>query len=129
MDITVIPSVNEARSDDLVNKTVIVIDVLRATSTMLTALAHGCDAIYPVETVLQAKHLLLEQQDWLTGGERYCKKSRVLILATPHLSIWMTKLLVKRLFLRPPTVHVLSRKLTDPVPYLSLHCLTAEPAP
>ncbi|WP_240414003.1 2-phosphosulfolactate phosphatase [Paenibacillus periandrae] len=74
MDITVIPSVNEARSDDLVNKTVIVIDVLRATSTMLTALAHGCDAIYPVETVLQAKQLLLEQQKWLTGGERYCKK-------------------------------------------------------
>ncbi|MCS7461652.1 2-phosphosulfolactate phosphatase [Paenibacillus doosanensis] len=72
MEILVIPSVNEARADDLVNKTVIVIDVLRATSTMLTALTHGCAAIYPVETVLQAKHL--HQSGWLLGGERACRK-------------------------------------------------------
>lgn len=68
----VIPSVNEARADDLTNRTVIVIDVLRATSTMLTALAHGCKEIYPVETVLQAKQL--QQPDYLMGGERSCKK-------------------------------------------------------
>jgi 2-phosphosulfolactate phosphatase len=72
LEITVIPSVYEARSDDLVNKTVIVIDVLRATSTMLTALAHGCEAIYPIETVMQAKQL--QRPDWLMGGERSCKK-------------------------------------------------------
>jgi 2-phosphosulfolactate phosphatase len=74
MDISVVPTINEARSDDLVNKTVIVIDVLRATSTMLTALAHGCEAIYPLETVLQVKQLQLEQPDWLMGGERSCKR-------------------------------------------------------
>ncbi|WP_341538174.1 2-phosphosulfolactate phosphatase [Paenibacillus xerothermodurans] len=68
----VIPSVNEARTDNLANKTVIVIDVLRATSTMLTALAHGCSAIYPVETVMQAKQL--QQPGYLLGGERGCKK-------------------------------------------------------
>jgi 2-phosphosulfolactate phosphatase len=72
VEIMVIPSVNEARMDDLVKKTVIVIDVLRATSTMLTALAHGCSAIYPVETVLQAKQL--HQPGFLLGGERGCKK-------------------------------------------------------
>ncbi|NOU97686.1 2-phosphosulfolactate phosphatase [Paenibacillus sp. LMG 31456] len=72
MEILVIPSVNEARMDDLANKTVIVIDVLRATSTMLTALAHGCRAIIPVETVLQAKQL--QQPGYLLGGERACKK-------------------------------------------------------
>lgn len=72
MDITVLPSVNEARADELVNKTVIVIDVLRATSTILTALAHGCQAIYPAETVLQAKQLY--QPGFILGGERACKK-------------------------------------------------------
>ncbi|TDF99229.1 2-phosphosulfolactate phosphatase [Paenibacillus piri] len=72
MEITVIPSVNEARADDLINKTVLVIDVLRATSTMLTALAHGCRAIYPVETVLQARQL--QQPGYVLGGERACKK-------------------------------------------------------
>ena len=72
MEITVLPSVNEARADELINKTVIVIDVLRATSTILTALAHGCKAIYPVETVLQAKQLY--QPGFILGGERACKK-------------------------------------------------------
>jgi 2-phosphosulfolactate phosphatase len=72
VEIMVIPSVHEARMDDLVNKTVIVIDVLRATSTMLTALAHGCAEIYPVETVIQAKQL--HQPGFLLGGERSCKK-------------------------------------------------------
>jgi 2-phosphosulfolactate phosphatase len=58
--------------DDLANKTVLVIDVLRATSTMLTALAHGCKAVFPVETVMQAKQL--HQPGYVLGGERACKK-------------------------------------------------------
>lgn len=72
MQVNVISSVNEARSDDFINKTVIVIDVLRATSTIVTALAHGCSCIVPVETVQQAKQLQ-EPSDKL-GGERFCKK-------------------------------------------------------
>ncbi|CAG7642316.1 2-phosphosulfolactate phosphatase [Paenibacillus allorhizosphaerae] len=72
MNVQVISSVNEARAEDLNQKTVIVIDVLRATSTMLTALANGCREITPVETVIQAK----QQQETgaLLGGERNCKK-------------------------------------------------------
>lgn len=72
MQVDVIPTVNEARSDDLLQKTVIVIDVLRATSTIVTALAHHCSAVIPVETVNQAKQLQ-QPDDWL-GGERHCKK-------------------------------------------------------
>lgn len=72
MQVNVISSVNEARSDDLLNKTVIVIDVLRATSTIVTALSHGCSGIMPVETVQQAKQLQLPGD--LLGGERFCKK-------------------------------------------------------
>lgn len=72
MFVDVIASVNEARSDDFIQKTVIVIDVLRATSTIVTALAHGCSAVVPVETVNQAKQL--QEPGDLLGGERYCKK-------------------------------------------------------
>ncbi|MEF3301944.1 2-phosphosulfolactate phosphatase [Paenibacillus sp. GYB003] len=72
MLVDVIPCVNEARSDDLIQKTVIVIDVLRATSTIVTALEHGCAAVVPTETVNQAKQC--QQEGDLLGGERFCKK-------------------------------------------------------
>lgn len=72
MQVDVISSVNEARSDDFINKTVIVIDVLRATSVIVTALAHRCRGVVPAETVQQAKSL--QQSDDLLGGERFCKK-------------------------------------------------------
>jgi 2-phosphosulfolactate phosphatase len=72
MQVDVIPSVAEARTEDLVNRTVIVVDVLRATSVMVTALTNGADGIVPVETVQQAK--LLQGPGVLLGGERFCKK-------------------------------------------------------
>ncbi|MDF2720415.1 MAG: 2-phosphosulfolactate phosphatase [Paenibacillus sp.] len=72
MRVDVIPTVNEARVDGLFQKTVIVIDVLRATSTIVTALAHHCSSVIPVETVNQA--LQLQQPGDLLGGERQCKK-------------------------------------------------------
>lgn len=72
MQVDVIPTVNETRADELNQKTVIVIDVLRATSTIVTALQHGCPAVVPVETVQQAKQV--QRPDDLLGGERYCKK-------------------------------------------------------
>lgn len=72
MHIDVFPSVGEVRSEDLAHKTVIVIDVLRATSTIVTALANGCLAVQPMETI--GKALNHDQQGVLLGGERYCKK-------------------------------------------------------
>lgn len=72
MQIEVIASVAEARSEDLINKTVLVIDVLRATSNIVTALAHGCLGVVPVETVQQAKQL--HKPDDLLGGERFGRK-------------------------------------------------------
>ncbi len=72
MQIDAIPSVNEARTEDFQNKTTIVIDVLRATSTICTALAYGSAGVIPVETVYQAKQL--HPGDHLLAGERYCKK-------------------------------------------------------
>lgn len=72
MQVDVIASVAEARADDLFHKTVIVIDALRATSTLTTALARGARGVVPVETVQQAKQLQLEGD--LLGGERSCRK-------------------------------------------------------
>ncbi|GCL70600.1 2-phosphosulfolactate phosphatase [Paenibacillus naphthalenovorans] len=72
MNVQVIASVGEARTDELQNKTVIVIDVLRATSTMLTALTNGSRSVVPTETVAQAKSL--HRPGDLLGGERSCKK-------------------------------------------------------
>lgn len=72
MHIDVIANVGETRSIDLANRIVIVIDVLRATSTIITALAHEAIGVVPVETVGQAKQCSTAE-DWL-GGERFCKK-------------------------------------------------------
>lgn len=72
MQVDVIASVAEARGEDMPGRTVIVIDVLRATSNMVTGLAHGARGIIPVETVQQAKSLY--QPGDLLGGERFCKK-------------------------------------------------------
>jgi len=70
--VAVIPSVNEACADDLMGKTAVVIDVLRATSSIITALHHGCAGVVPVETVYQANESRAEGV--LLGGERNGKK-------------------------------------------------------
>jgi 2-phosphosulfolactate phosphatase len=72
MHVDVIGTVAEATTDDLLHRTVIVIDALRASSTLTTALAHGAVGVVPVETVQQAKQA--QQPGDLLGGERSCKK-------------------------------------------------------
>jgi 2-phosphosulfolactate phosphatase len=48
MHVDVAPVLEEAASHHLADTAVLVIDVLRATTTMITAIAHGCAAIVPV---------------------------------------------------------------------------------
>lgn len=72
MHVDVIGTIAEATTDDILYRTVIVIDALRATSTLTTALAHGAGGVVPVETVQQAKQA--QQPGDLLGGERSCKK-------------------------------------------------------
>ena len=55
---------------DLSNATCVVFDVLRATSSMITALAHGAAEIHPVRTIEEAQELKLRLPDALLGGER-----------------------------------------------------------
>jgi 2-phosphosulfolactate phosphatase len=70
--IEVIATIGEAEAQHMKHKTVIVVDVLRATSTMVTILGQGCRGIIPVETLQEAKES--HQEGDLLIGERFCKK-------------------------------------------------------
>ena len=52
-----LPSYREAAAEPLHDRTVVVIDVLRATSVIVTALAHGAEAVVPVEEIPEARAL------------------------------------------------------------------------
>jgi 2-phosphosulfolactate phosphatase len=56
---------------DLSATTCVVFDVLRATSSMVTALANGASAIHPVRTIEEALALRQRFPDALLGGERH----------------------------------------------------------
>ncbi len=70
MQIEVLPSAGSVLLPYLVDKLVIIIDVLRATSTMVTALANGCQAIVPVLSSEEALEKRLVIPGALLGGER-----------------------------------------------------------
>ena len=55
---------------DLLRTTCVVFDVLRATSSMITALAHGALEIHPVRTIDEARELKAEMPHAALGGER-----------------------------------------------------------
>jgi 2-phosphosulfolactate phosphatase len=55
---------------DLSETTCVVFDILRATSSMVTALAHGVQEIYPVCTIEEAHAMKSKMPDVVLGGER-----------------------------------------------------------
>jgi 2-phosphosulfolactate phosphatase len=57
---------------DLSDKTVVVVDILRATSCMTTAFAHGITAIRPVANLEECREL--KTQGYITSGERNGEK-------------------------------------------------------
>ena len=56
---------------DLSEVTAVVFDVLRATSSIITGLASGVEAIIPVRTVEEARARKLKDPDLLLAGERH----------------------------------------------------------
>lgn len=56
---------------NLAQTTCVVFDVLRATSSMITALAEGAAEIHPVRTIEEAKELAKQHRHALLGGERH----------------------------------------------------------
>lgn len=60
----------EFRNRDLSKTTCVVFDVLRATSTMITALGNGAAAVIPVEEIDEALGLKQDRPELLLAGER-----------------------------------------------------------
>ena len=73
MNIDLIISARDIKEEQIKGKVVVVIDVLRATSVMVTALSRGCEKIIPVKEVEEAiKVASLEENNLkaILGGER-----------------------------------------------------------
>lgn len=72
MDVHVFLTSGEVEPGIVAGRTVVVIDVLRATSTIVEALANGATAIYPAPSTESALKLLssLGREDTLLCGER-----------------------------------------------------------
>ena len=60
----------ELEKKELPGKSVVVIDALRATSTMITAFESGCSAFIPVATIGAAREIVREHPQYLLAGER-----------------------------------------------------------
>ena len=76
MNIRLYNSFENIPEEILRNSVTVVIDVLRACTTICTALLNSCNKIYPVETVDDALklHKRLDKADTLLCGERKGKK-------------------------------------------------------
>jgi 2-phosphosulfolactate phosphatase len=71
IDVALTPAeIRRWRDRDLSGRTVVVFDVLRATSTMITALANGVTAILPVEDLEEARRRKSDDPELLLAGER-----------------------------------------------------------
>ena len=76
MDVEVFLTHSNVTEDDVRNRTVVVIDVLRACSTISTALAHGARAVMPVPDMAEAGKMAanLDPDVYRLGGERDAEK-------------------------------------------------------
>lgn len=76
MNISVIATAQQAQDIDFSGKTAVVIDVLRATSVITTALDNGAREVIPVSTIEEAQSLFdaSNQASTLRGGERNALK-------------------------------------------------------
>jgi len=70
MKIDLIITADDIKKEQLSDKTAVVFDILRATSTIVTALANGCREVVPVVTVEEAVTFSHSRQDIILGGER-----------------------------------------------------------
>lgn len=70
VDVSLVPA--EIGANDASHAVVIVIDVLRATSTIAAALANGCDELIPTESIEEAINIAsgYRRSDYVLGGER-----------------------------------------------------------
>src|SRR3972149_9874236 len=68
IEVTLTPA--ELRATELAGKTVVVIDELRASSTIVQALGNGARAVFPVASIPEARKHAGQMNGVLLGGER-----------------------------------------------------------
>lgn len=72
MRIDVVPTWQLVNPEQIRDKLAVVIDVLRAATTIVTALANGCRAVYPAATIEEARMLAagFAREEVILAGER-----------------------------------------------------------
>lgn len=70
MRVNLVMTANDIKKEQLHGKTAVVFDILRATSTIVTALANGCREVVPFVTVEEAFSFARDRQQVILGGER-----------------------------------------------------------
>lgn len=93
MNITLIPSVKYINKEDVKNNTVVIIDVLRATSVITTALNNGAKEVIAAMEIDEA--LNLRKDNTFLGGERKAKKIEGFDFANSPLEYTKEKVLGK----------------------------------
>ena len=75
MRIDIIVSADDIKREKIEDKTVVVIDMLRATSVITTAMNNGCKGVIPVLTVEEASEIVRNSKaEFMLGGERNALK-------------------------------------------------------
>lgn len=75
MRIDIIVSADDIKKEKIEDKTVVVIDMLRATSVITTAMNNGCKGVIPVLTVEEASEIVRNsKEEFMLGGERNALK-------------------------------------------------------
>jgi 2-phosphosulfolactate phosphatase len=74
MNLTVISTRKEILTLQENYEAAVVLDILRATTTITTALAHGCQGVMPVTEVEEAREIASHNDQVLLGGERSAVK-------------------------------------------------------
>ncbi|KYH34346.1 putative 2-phosphosulfolactate phosphatase [Clostridium tepidiprofundi DSM 19306] len=74
MNIDLIVSADVIDKKKIKGKSVVVIDMLRATSVIVTAIKNGCREVIPVLTIDEALSLAQKYKDIILGGERNAVK-------------------------------------------------------
>lgn len=75
MNVDIIISADDIKEKKILNKSVVVIDILRATSVIVTAIDNGCKKVIPVLTVDEAVEIAgKDRKIHMLGGERNALK-------------------------------------------------------
>ena len=70
MKVDVILTAGEVKAEKIKDKIVVIIDVLRATSVMVTAIPNGAKAIYPYKDIESVLENCKKSNSYVLGGER-----------------------------------------------------------